>query len=178
MKTTVRFEGGRELEKALGELGTLYRRKKAARDALMEGAEPVHSSAEAKAPVRSGEKTFGIGGSLVPSEGGRRRVRVGGESGRRRQGALKSHVSIGTRLNRSQRRANRDKMPVEVYVGTRDRAGRLQEFGTREAAAQPWLRPAWDATKMRALEIIKSALWRQISRQAALQARAIKRGRK
>jgi HK97 gp10 family phage protein len=115
----------------------------------------------------------------VRQGGPEKRFKVGdGESRVRRRGALKSHVTIGTRLSRSQARKNRDKMPVEVYVGTRDRAGRLQEFGTREAAAQPFMRPAWDAMKMRALEIIKDALWRQISRQAALAARAAKRGKK
>jgi HK97 gp10 family phage protein len=165
MKTTVKFEGGRELERALGELGTLYRRKKAARDALLEGGEVIRAAAEAKAPVRSGgpEKRFKVGD---------------GESRVRRRGALRLHVGLGTRLNSSQRRANAGKMPVEAYVGTRDRAGRLQEFGTQDAPAQPWLRPAWDATKMMALEVIKAALWRQISRQAALQAKALKRGRK
>lgn len=165
MKTTVRFEGGKELEKALGELGTQFRRKKAARDALLEGAEPIHAAAQAKAPVRSG--------------GAEKRFKVGqGESRVRRRGALRMHVTIGTRLNRSQARQNADKMPVEVYVGTRDRAGRLREFGTKNSAAEPFIRPAWDAMKARALEIIKAALWRQISRQATLQARAIKRGRK
>ena len=161
-KTTVRFEGGKELEKALGGLGTLYRRKKAARDALMEGAAPVHSAAQANAPVRSG--------------GPEKRFRVGeGESRTRRRGALKLHVGIGTRLSRSQARANVGKMAVEVYVGTRDRAGRLVEFGTRFIAANPWLRRSWDGNKMRALEIIKDALWRQISRQAALEAKAAQR---
>jgi len=165
VKTTVRFEGGKALEKALGELPTLYRRKKAARDALLEGAALIHAAAEAKAPVRSG--------------GPEKRFRVGeGESRVRRRGALKSHVTIGTRLNRSQARQNAGKMPVEVYVGTRDRAGRLQEFGTEDAPAQPFMRPAWDGQKLAALEMIKDALWRQISRQAALAAKALKRGRR
>ena len=161
MKTTVRFEGGKELERALGELPTLFRRRKAARDALMEGAKLIHAAAQAKAPVRQGgpEKRFKVGG---------------GESRTRRRGALKMHVTIGTRLNKNQRRLNTDKMPVEVYVGTRDRAGMKQEFGTRFAAAQPFMRPAWDAMKARALEVIKDALWREISNQARLEARAVK----
>lgn len=161
-RVRVDFSGGRELQDALAQLPTLYRRKKAAREALLEGAAPIHAAAQANAPVRSGgpEKRFTVGG---------------GEPRVRRRGALKLHVGIGTRLNRSQARLNRDKMPVEVYVGTRDRAGDKQEFGTRFAAAQPWLRPAWDAFKMQALEIIKAALWRQISRQAELAGRAAQR---
>jgi HK97 gp10 family phage protein len=160
-RVRMRFEGGRELEGALGRLGTLYRRKKAARDALLEGAAPIHAAAQANAPQRAG--------------GPEKRFTVGGQSKTRRRGALKIHVGIGTRLNRSQARQNRDKMPVEVYIGTRDRAGRLTEFGTRFAAALGWFRRAWDANKMQALEIIGAALWRQISRQAELEARAAQR---
>lgn len=164
----MRFEGGRELERALGALGTQYRRKKAARDALMEAAEPIHAAAEANAPVRVGgpEKTFRLGkdGPVLT----------------RRRGALKRHVNIGTRLSRNQARLNRpNKMPVEVYVGTRDRIGRLVEFGTRDTPAQPYFRKAWDMFGgQRALRVIAAALWRQIERQARLQARAIARGRK
>lgn len=155
------FEGGRELEAALGGLGSLYRRRKAGRDALKEASEIVLEKAQATAPVRnSGEKTF----------------RVGGETKRRRRGALKLHLSIGTRLTRNQRRQQQDKMPVEVYIGTRDRAGPLTEFGTRHAPAQGWLRRAWaNANPQNLLTVIGHALWRQISRQAELQARAGRR---
>lgn len=177
MKTSVRVDGLKDLDRALGDLGTLYRRKKAARDALREGAEIVHVAAEREAPVRSEKKTFGVGGTLVDT-GGERRVRVGGEIRERTRSALRSHVRIGTRLNRSQRRQNRNKMPVEIYVGTRDRAGLLSHFGTRNTAADPWLYRAWVATRNRALQVIKVALAKQIERQVQLQARALKKGRK
>lgn len=162
------FEGGRDLERALGQLGTQYRRKKPARDALMEAAEPIGEAIEAAAPVRVGgpEKTFKVAGSEE------RRIR--------RRGALKRHVNVGTRLSRRQARENRaNKMPVEVYVGTRDRIARLVEFGTRDTPAQPYFRPAWDRLGGRhALRIIAEAMWRGIEKQVRLQARAIARGRK
>jgi hypothetical protein len=179
-RTTMRIDnaGFQGLETALSGLGTLYRRKKAARDALMEAAVVVEAEAEASAPIRAERKTFGIGG-LLRRGSGQRRVREGGESRERRFGALRSHITIGTRLTRSQGRANAGKMPVEVYIGTRDRAGILTEFGTRNTPAQGWFRRAWaSANPHRLLDLISAALWRQISRQAALQARAIKRGRK
>lgn len=170
--------GFKDLDKALGNLGTLYRRRKASRDALMEAAEIVLDEAQATVPVRAGRKTFGVGGTLQQGEG-QRRFRSGGESRERRSGALRSHITIGTRLTRSQSRANAGKMPVEVYVGTRDRAGILSEFGTRHSPALGWFRRAWsNASPQRLLEIIKDALARQIERQAALEARAIKRGRR
>lgn len=181
-KVTLRIEnaGFRDLETALGGLGTLYRRKRAAQDALMEAAEIVLGEAQASAPVRSERKTFGVGGELRQGEG-RRRFRIGGESRERRFGALRMHLNIGTRLNKNQRRQNAGKMPVEVYVGTRDRAGILTEFGTRDTPAQGWFRRAWEqASPRRLLEVIKAALWRQISRQMAAQerkaARAAARG--
>lgn len=157
-RVRVRFEGGRELEAALGGLGSLYRRKKAARDALKEASEIVLEEAQATVPVRtSGEKTF----------------RSGNETRKRRRGALKIHLNIGTRLNRNQRRQQGEKMPVEVYIGTRDRAGILTEFGTRNAPAQGWFRRAWsNANPQALLTVIGEALWRQIARQAQLQARA------
>lgn len=166
MRTTVRFEGGRELEQALGGLGTLFRRRKAARDALIEAAEPIRDAAEANAPVRSGGKE--------------KRFRIGNVSKVRQRGALRRHVNIGTRLSRRQSSLNRaDKMPVEVYVGTRDRIARLVEFGTKDTPAQPYFRKAWEAFGgQTALDVISAALWRTISLQAQRQARAIARGRK
>lgn len=168
MKVTMRFEGGRELERALGELGTLFRRRKAARETLLEAAEPIRAVAENAAPVRTGgkEKRFKRAGD--PD---------GVQSGVRGRGALKRHVSIGTRLSRRQSMQNRaGKMPVEVYVGTRDRVGRLEEFGTRFAAAQPFMRPAWDAEGgQAALDRISEGLWRHIQRQAMLQEKAARR---
>lgn len=165
MRMTLRVEGGRDLERTLGGLKTLFRRKKAVRDTLMEAAEPIRAAAEASAPVRDSgpAKRFKLPGDPK-----------GVQSGVRRRGALKIHVSKGTRLSRTQARANRaGKMPVEVYVGTRDRIGRLQEFGTRRAAAQPFMRPAWDAEGGPvALRRITAGLWRQIERQARLQAKA------
>jgi HK97 gp10 family phage protein len=171
VKLRIENAGFRDLEAALGDLGTLYRRKRAAQDALMEAAEIVLDAAQANVPVRGERKTFGVGGELRQGEG-RRRFRVGGESRERRFGALKMHLNIGTRLNKNQRRRNAGKMPVEVYVGTRDRAGILTEFGTSTTPAQGWFRRAWDSANPRQLiEVIKDALWRQISRQMAAQER-------
>lgn len=171
MKIRMRLEGSRELQRALGELNTLFRRRKAVRDALLEAAGPIRDAAEAAAPVRTGgkEKRFKLPGDPK-----------GKQSGVRGRGALKRHVSMGARLSRRQSWLNRaDKMPVEVYVGTRDRIGRLQEFGTRKAPAQPFLRPAWDAEGgQAALDRFGAGLWRQIERQARLQEKAARRGKR
>lgn len=164
-RVTVETSGFSDLNAALDGLGTMYRRKKAAREALKTAAQDIHASAQANAPVR-------VGGS-------EKRFKVGTETRTRRRGALKSHVSMGTRLSKRQAMLNRaKKMPVEVYVGTRDRIGRLVEFGTRDTPAQPWLRRAWSRFGGRvALETIRRDMWKQISKQAKLHAKAVKRGK-
>jgi len=168
VREVFRFEGAREFERALGELETLFRRKKAARDTLLEAAEPIRALAQANAPVRVGgpEKRWRKPGD-----------EKGNPTGIRRRGALRLHVSKGTRLSRRQGAMNRaGKMPVEVYVGTRDRIGRLVEFGTRKVPPQPFLRDAWDAEGGQpALDRISAGLWLQIERQGRLQAKAAQR---
>lgn len=130
-KTYFKLEGGRELERALGELKTATA-KAVARRVLLDAAEPIRAQAEANAPVRSsGKKTF--------------RLVKDGPVLQRRRGALKMHIGKGTRLSKNQARLNRKlgKSEVEVYVGTRDRIGRLVEFGTEDTRPQPFLRRAW-----------------------------------
>lgn len=132
-KTYLKFQGGRELERALAELKKSTA-KAVARRVLLDAAEPIRAAAEANVPVRtSGRKTF--------------KLSKDGPSLERRRGALKMHIGKGTRLSRNQARMNRKlgKSEVEAYVGTRDRIGRLVEFGTVDTPANPFLRRAWQA---------------------------------
>ena len=161
MSTTYfKLEGGRELERALGELSKATA-KAVVRRVLLDAAEPIRAQAEANAPVRSsGKKTF--------------RLSKGGALLERRRGALKMHVGKGTRLSKNQARLNRKlgKSEVEVYVGTRDRIGRLVEFGTQGTRPQPFLRRAWLAEGgQRAVTRIGSGLGVEIDRAARRAAR-------
>lgn len=62
-----------------------------------------------------------------------------------REGDLKSNINVSPRLTKRQARQNKaSKSDVEMHVGTPDRAGRLQEFGTVNHPPQPFMRPAWD----------------------------------
>lgn len=159
MKTTFKIEGLAELDRALGELPKAIARPVLQRTLIKVGT-PIKDAAQAAAPVRDAddpEVTFGSGKGL--------RIR--------RRGTMRALVQIGTRLTKSQARSVRKegKDFAEVYIGTRDPIARLQERGTSKVPAQPFLRPAWEAGKMQALEGIKADLWLQIDTAAQRLAR-------
>ena len=83
-------------------------------------------------------------------------------------GKLARDVKTGTRLTRRQSSMNRKlgKSAVEIHVGVSDPAGVQTEFGNEHQAAEPWLRPAWDANADGALETIKSDLGDEIDKAA------------
>jgi HK97 gp10 family phage protein len=87
---------------------------------------------------------------------------------------LHTSIFVSTKLNKTQAKEARKegKSFQEVYVGTNDRAGVLQEFGTEHSRAQPFMRPAFDSEKFTALEIIRRDLGDEIEKTAA---RAAKR---
>lgn len=150
MKKTVRVEGLRELDEALGELS-----KSAARGVLrrvgLRALEPVAETARQLAPDD-------------PDTSGN---------------DLRSSIGVGTRLSARQARLNRrairagaDKDFVEVYAG----AGPLpqahnQEFGNVNHRAQPFLRPSWDQNKDKVLDTVKSDLGAEIKKAADRAAR-------
>ena len=118
---TITFEGGRELMAALEELqGSVQRpvMRRAATKAL----KPFLDEVKTLAPVAE-----------------------------KQGGALRDSYVIGgpSKLTPKQKgRARRLKdSEVEVYAGTSNPAGLLQEFGTVDQPAQPHVRPAWDATQ-------------------------------
>ena len=89
-------------------------------------------------------------------------------------GALEESGGIGTKLTTRQARLNRkrnDKAFVEVFAGPNDPAAIQDEFGNTNQAAQPFVRPAWDATKNQALEIVKTELGGEIEKTAKRAAR-------
>lgn len=136
----VKFEGGRELAKALEELPKATARN-TLRRALKKAAEPMDDIASSLAPVLTG--------------------------------VLARSVIVGTQLTRSQKRqAKKDsKHFAEIHVGTADPAGIFQEFGTFKESSQPFMRPAWDATKTGALTTIRRELAAEIEKSRARLAR-------
>lgn len=150
MAFTIRAEviGARELDRALEQLPRSTK-KSVLRRALQKAAKPTAEAAEALAPVGS-------------------------------TGNLKVSIEVGTKLNDSQAK-DRESTPdsVEIFVGASWPTGahaHLLEFGTVKMAAQPFLRPAWDSTKDRFIEIMRAELWAAISKAAKTLARKAEAG--
>lgn len=82
-------------------------------------------------------------------------------------GQLEESGSVGSKLTRSVRKAVERENTVEVFAGPGPNPqASLQEFGTHNHAAQPFVRPSWDATKDEALEIVKTQLEVEIDKAA------------
>jgi HK97 gp10 family phage protein len=99
-----------------------------------------------------------------------------GASAHRDSGRMVESFSISTRLNpANQKSATREgKNFAEVYVGTRrGSAAILVEWGTVNMTAKPFIRPAWDSNKERALGIIRSEIWSEVSKSAARNAKKL-----
>lgn len=147
-RTWVKVEGLRELERALAELPKRTS-KSVARRTLLKAAQPMAEDARSKAPDD-------------PATGGK---------------DLHTSISAGTKLSRGGRRRHRKQSDVEVFIGPHARHAHLQEFGTAHHAAQPFMRPAWDAGKMKALDTIKEELWNEIKKAAKRIARRAARAK-
>jgi HK97 gp10 family phage protein len=132
MAQRVAVEGLRELDKALGELPKSTA-KSVLRKVLLEAGEPIARAARRKVPT----ETF----------------------------HLQESIDVSTKLSDRQRGLHKGaggKAFREMFVGTNDPAGVQQEFGNENHDAQPFMRPAWDAEKGNALEIIANHLWTEI----------------
>lgn len=87
-------------------------------------------------------------------------------------GELAESGSVGSKLTRSQRKANEREAFVEVFAGPGPHPqGVQQEFGNANHPARPFVRPAWEATKDQALDIVATELGDEIQRTAARQAK-------
>ncbi|MFP5078653.1 HK97-gp10 family putative phage morphogenesis protein [Rhizobium sp. YIM 134829] len=146
-KVTIKIDGLKELDRALGQLPKSTG-KAVLRKVLKDAGEPVAKAARARAPRLTLHlvETVDVGTKLT-----------------RRQATL----------HRSQ--AKDDRAYAEVFVGTSDPAGMQDEFGNEHQAAQPWLRPAWDGTKDATLERISNALWGEIDKAAQRVASKLRR---
>lgn len=83
-------------------------------------------------------------------------------------GALEASGSVGSKLTRTQRKQNERTSTVEVFAGPGPNPQAIQqEFGNATQPPQPYVRPAWEATKDQALEIVAARLGEEIDRTVA-----------
>jgi hypothetical protein len=138
MKTTMRFEGGKDLDAALGELP-----KASAKGVLRRvGIKALQPMAETWRDLAPDD----------PATGGN---------------DLKNSIVVGTKLNKRQAalaRKDQNKSLVTVYVGTNDPAGIQQEYGNVNHGPQPSGRPAFQQEGLGAIEIVAKELGDEIKR--------------
>lgn len=118
-------------------------------DALREFSKATERNIVRRALLKAGEPIVDTAASRAP----------------RLRGHLQTSIGEGTKLSRRQKSLHRAKAGVEVFVG----AGALvqaitQEFGTVSHPPQPFMRPAWDENKYRALERFKGAMSEEIDK--------------
>jgi HK97 gp10 family phage protein len=90
----------------------------------------------------------------------------------RRTGQLAGSIAFGTRLSRRQKGLHKKESDVEFFAGAAALPhAHLQEFGTAHHVAQPFMRPAWDANKMPALNSVARFLRDEIEKARARLAR-------
>jgi len=82
----------------------------------------------------------------------------------KRTGALRRSIHVGTRLSQRQHELYPPEAgEVEVFAGAGPLPqAHMQEFGTSTSHAQPFMRPAWDAGKVKLLADIETELWAEI----------------
>lgn len=164
MSIKVSVSGLRELDRALGLLPKATARNVLKRT-LDKAAQPIVEAAKAEVPVKSGALRDSIKASpRVKNQVGRSEYSAAMRAGLGKSAARAALIAA--------RRANKGQGSfAEVFVGPARGKGvvryaHLIEFGSARLPPRPFMRPAWDANRMRALEIIKAELGAEIIKAA------------
>lgn len=147
MTVTVKFEGGRDLEKALNDLPKATQRNVLQRG-LKKVAEPVAEHWRARVPVEEGH--YGRSLTVGPSS------------------------RLTSRQKKDAKKEGR--YFAEMHVGTADPAGQQQEFGNVNHGPQPSGRPTWEADKENTLTDFGKFLWEEIDKARARLAKKAAKG--
>lgn len=154
---SVKVEGLKELEKALGELATSTQRNVLIRT-LKKAAAPIEAAAEDMAPELSGD----LQESLVTTTRRPKGQQSASRAAFSRVRGLGFSSSIAGKFAKAAGSG-----PVEIFIGPgRHPQGMQQEFGNVNHAAQPYLRPAFDLNSPASLAIIKRELKIEIEKSA------------
>lgn len=167
--TIVQVEGLKELEASLSDLPKTVARN-TLRRALRKAAQPIHDLARSNAPYDPDRKQ---GTHLRDSIFILAKVRnLTGlkEFGETLHGGGTREEAVSA-LRTARREAGGGESRAEVSVGTSAPHAHLVEFGTVKMSAEPFLRPAWDATKDQALALISTELATEIEKTRARAAR-------
>lgn len=173
MKVTVKVEGLRDLDAALGELNKATARNTLQR-ALLKGADPVLEEAQRLAPERSGVLKSKIRKSTRKPKGHQSKAAFAAAM---KRGATRRQAAA------AQRDFNRDNPArfAEVFVGVEEGVAQAwpQEVGTSKHPPQPYIRPAMEAKWQEALAIMAAEVKPEIDKAAErARKRALKKAAK
>lgn len=151
MKTTIRIDGLRELDALLGELPQSTA-KSVLRRVGIKALQPMAETARALAPDDPD--------TSAPD--------------------LHTSITVGTKLNKTQaalHRKDEGRAFTTVFMGTNDRAGVLQEFGTVNHGPQPFMRPAFEQHAESTIRLVAEELGPEITKTAARRAKRAAKGK-
>lgn len=177
-KVRVKVEGLKELDAALGELSKGAARG-VLRRALIKAAEPMRAAAARNAPEDTGTlKRSIIVTSKIDNRAGKAEyaaVMKGGGSKAEAVGALRD----------ARRATGIGESFAEVFMGPTKSGKRnsikamVQEYGSKKQAAQPYMRPAFDAEAQNVINGIKGELTAEIDKSVKrARSRALKKAGK
>jgi HK97 gp10 family phage protein len=166
---TVHVEGLKELDAALGELSKSLAKGVLSRT-LVKAGKIIAAVAEQNAPTATG----GLKRSIIATTKKPSDIKSAGKAAyaaAMRSGA--SRAEAGAALRGAT--ASGKGAYAEAFVGPDRRPAIIQEWGTFNQPAQPFMRPAWDAKQGEALNVIKTELGAEIQKTAKrAAARALK----
>lgn len=159
MKTVIEVEGLKALDEALGQLPQSIGRA-VMRRTLQAAGDPIADAARTMAKERTGQ----LRESIAVSTKVKNSVGMAEFAAAKRAGLGDGAARSALRDARRAAKAAGEVSYMEMFVGPSTRAphAHLVEFGTVNMAPRPYLRPAWDSNKDRALGIIKRELGEQI----------------
>ena len=163
---SISVSGLRELQQALEEMNlSKATTRNVLRRSLLQVAEMMVTAAQANAPVNTGwlRDDIEAGTKLSGAQAKSAREEAGTQAQAQAGGGFRSAKSD----------------TLWVYVGPRTTAKAIvQEFGSRDQPAHPYMRPAWDQTNRDMATGIKDALAAQIEKAAQRAARKAARAGK
>lgn len=174
----VRVDGLKELDKALGELSKATARN-TLRRALTSAAEPMRAAAVRNAPMDTGELKRSIKlSSKIDNRTGKAEFAATMKAGGTRAQAAQA-------LRDARREKGIGESFAEVFMGPEKGGKRLsikaivQEFGSEKQAAQPYMRPAFDAEAKNVISRVGDELSKEIDKAVTrARARALKKAAK
>lgn len=145
IEMTVRVEGLKEVKEVLRTLPDATARN-VMRRVLRKRGEPVAAAAQMLAP--------------------------------RLKGKLAGRIQVTSKLSPRQKKIHVKRNPddVEIFVGAPPWAhAHILEYGNEEISPRPYMRPAWDATKLQVLAGVRSDMWAEIEKAVKRIARKLAR---